>query len=129
MEIIASKTLRKTDIGTRLALPSKSLGFFPPPSGNEHTVDFDVRDESDVVWKFRLWTRNLETMKTLYPKPVLTTGWRKFVCSRELRVGDRVVFYRETEQAGGVNYHVKVEKAVRIFGAVIAPQQDNVEEP
>ncbi|XVF68251.1 hypothetical protein PTKIN_Ptkin10aG0190300 [Pterospermum kingtungense] len=138
MEIV-SKNLRHTDVRTRLTIPSKSLKFFPPLRGHKRAVDFDVRDESDRVWKFRLWTRKKRMKKVKYLKPVLTMGWREFVRSKELRVRDRVVFYMEKQQAGGgVKYRVIAEKTVKLFGVVFAykpihivadTRQEQVEEP
>ncbi|XVF45880.1 hypothetical protein PTKIN_Ptkin02bG0243000 [Pterospermum kingtungense] len=116
---IVSKSLKKTDIEKRLTVPSKSLDCLPP-LGGKHVADFHVKDESGRVWKFQIYTRK----KNKYLKPVLTKGWREFVCSKELRVGDRIVFYmekeEEEEEAGAVSYLVRVEKAVKIFGAVFA---------
>ncbi|KAK8522359.1 hypothetical protein V6N13_115331 [Hibiscus sabdariffa] len=116
MAPIVLKRLGKTDIEKRMTLPSKSLKCFPPLIGDKHTVDFQVRDECCRVWKFQIYTRKNNKK---YLKPVLTKGWREFVCSKRLRVGDRVAFYMEKEdQADSVMYRVKVEKTVRIFGAV-----------
>ncbi|KAK8582731.1 hypothetical protein V6N13_069503 [Hibiscus sabdariffa] len=77
-------------------------------------VDFRARDEDGRVWKFQIYTRKANK----YRKPILTKGWREFVCSKQLHIGDRVAFYTEKEAAGSVNYRVKVEKAVKIFGVV-----------
>ncbi|GMJ01170.1 hypothetical protein HRI_003786200 [Hibiscus trionum] len=115
---IVLKIFGKTDIKKRMTLPSKSLKCFPPLIGDKHMVDFLVRDECDRVWKFRIYTRKKNTK---YPKLVLTKGWREFVCSKRLGVGDRVAFYMEKEEAESVKYRVKVEKAVKIFGAVFWP--------
>ncbi|XVF00576.1 hypothetical protein REPUB_Repub04eG0012200 [Reevesia pubescens] len=79
-------------------------------------VDFHVKDESGRVWKFQINTRK----KCKYLKPVLTKGWREFVRSKELSIGDRIAFYMEEEQAGSVKYHVKVEKQLKEFGADFA---------
>ncbi|XVE67446.1 hypothetical protein DITRI_Ditri08aG0161600 [Diplodiscus trichospermus] len=117
MAIIVVKILKQTDVKKRLTIPSKSLDCFPPLKG-KHTVDFHVVDESGRVWKFRIYTRKKNTNP--YAKPVLTKGWREFVCSKELEVGDRVAFYIEEQKAGVFKYRVKVEKAVKIFGAVFA---------
>ncbi|XVE67471.1 hypothetical protein DITRI_Ditri08aG0164100 [Diplodiscus trichospermus] len=100
--------LKKTDIERRLTIPSKSLGYFPPLRG-KHTVDFNVEDESARVWKFEIYSRN---KKNKYLKPVITKGWRVFVCSKELQVGDRLAFYMEEQKTGDVKYRVEVEKAV-----------------
>ncbi|XVF68215.1 hypothetical protein PTKIN_Ptkin10aG0187000 [Pterospermum kingtungense] len=111
---IVLKNLKKTDIEKRMTLPSKSLDYFPPLRG-KHMVDFPVVDETGHVWNFRIYTRKPNKK---YLKPVITKGWREFVCSKGLRVGDRVAFYVEKQQAGGVKYRVKAEKPVKIFGAI-----------
>ncbi|XVE93167.1 hypothetical protein REPUB_Repub01dG0167100 [Reevesia pubescens] len=115
---ILLKNLKKTDIEKRLTIPSKSLKCFPPLIG-KHMVDFHVKDEGGLIWKFRIYTRKKNKK---YLKPVLTKGWREFVCSKELSIGDRVAFYMEEEkqQAGSVKYRIEVEKAVKVFGAVLA---------
>ncbi|GMI87917.1 hypothetical protein HRI_002461000 [Hibiscus trionum] len=113
---IVLKNLKKTDVEKRMTLPSKSLKCFPPLIGDKHMVDFPVRDECGRVWKFRIYTRKKNKK---YLKPVLTKGWREFVCSKRLCIGDRVAFYTEEEEAGSVKYRVEVEKAVKIFGAVV----------
>ncbi|XWS55295.1 hypothetical protein CRYUN_Cryun10bG0163000 [Craigia yunnanensis] len=125
MEIIVLKNLKKTDIEKRLTIPSKSLNCFPPLR-DKHMVDFHAGDESGHVWKFRIYTRKKNKK---YQKPVLTKGWRGFVCSKKLSIGDRVAFYMEKEQAGAVKYRVKVEKAVKIFGAVFAHKPVRDEKP
>ncbi|EOX97066.1 B3 DNA binding domain - like 10 [Theobroma cacao] len=113
------KNLKKTDLEKRLTIPSKSLHHFPPLS-NKHMVDFAVKDEeSGHVWKFRIYTRKKSNNNFL--KPVLTKGWREFVCSKQLRVGDRVAFYSAEEQAGAVKYRVKVQRPLKIFGASVFP--------
>ncbi|KAK6240472.1 B3 DNA binding domain - like 10 [Theobroma cacao] len=118
---IVLKNLKKTDIEKRLTIPSKALRCFPPLS-DKHMVDFAVRDEeSGRVWKFRIYTRKKNNNK--YLKPVLTKGWREFVCSKQLRIGDRVAFYK---QAGAVKYRVKVERPLKIFGASVFPSQESV---
>ncbi|XVE67472.1 hypothetical protein DITRI_Ditri08aG0164200 [Diplodiscus trichospermus] len=114
MAIIFVKNLKWTDVKKQLTIPSRSLNLFPPLNDN-HTVDFHVVDESGRVWSFRIYTRK----RNKYPKPAITKGWRAFVCSKELSVGDKVTFYMEEEQAGVVTYRVQVEKEVKIFGAII----------
>ncbi|WRX14593.1 B3 DNA binding domain - like 10 [Theobroma cacao] len=103
-----------------LPVTDRSLRSFPPLS-DEHMVDFAVRDEeSGRVWKFRIYTRKKKN-NSKYLKPVLIKGWREFVCSKQLRVGDRVAFYSAEEQAGAVKYRVKVERPLKIFGALVFP--------
>ncbi|XVE48596.1 hypothetical protein DITRI_Ditri01bG0014300 [Diplodiscus trichospermus] len=118
MAILVS-TLKKTDVEKRLTIPSKSLKYFPPLR-DKHTVDFPVEDESGRLWKFQLYTRK----NNKYLKPVLTKGWREFVCSKELRVGDKVAFYMGEKNDGATMYRVKVKKAAKIFGAIVAHKAD-----
>ncbi|XP_021287100.1 B3 domain-containing transcription factor NGA4-like [Herrania umbratica] len=122
---IVLKNLKKTDIEKRLTIPSRALPSFPPLS-DKHMVDFAVRDEeSGHVWKFRIYTRkNMNNNK--YLKPVLTKGWREFVCSKKLKVGDRVAFYSAEEQAGAVEYRVKVQRPLKIFGAMVFPSEESL---
>ncbi|XVF68249.1 hypothetical protein PTKIN_Ptkin10aG0190100 [Pterospermum kingtungense] len=112
---IVSKNLSITDVEKRLTIPSKSLHCFPSLR-DKHMVEFQARDEGGHVWTFAIYCRKMNSLS----KPVLTKGWREFVRSKELRVGDRVTFYMDKEEAGAVKYRVEVEKAVKIFGAVFA---------
>ena len=125
MEILL-RNLKKTDIEKRLTIPSKSLKYFPPLNG-KHMVDFQAKDESDRVWKFRIYTRKKNNK---YLKPVLTKGWRKFVCSKGLRIGDRVAFYMGKEQAGAQDkagkghYRIEVKRATQ-RSSVLSPLVQN----
>ncbi|GLT85805.1 hypothetical protein SLE2022_039810 [Rubroshorea leprosula] len=110
---IFSKCLSKTDVGKRLSVPSKSLKYFPL-SGERYAVDFEVKDENDRVWTFRCYTR-----KKKHLKPALTKGWREFVCTKQLEIGDKVEFCKEDEERTGARYRVKVKKLVRVFGAAL----------
>ncbi|KAG4160412.1 hypothetical protein ERO13_D02G236400v2 [Gossypium hirsutum] len=112
---IVSKQLKTTDIEKRLTIPSKSLKYFPPLDGN-HVVQFKARDESGHHWKFQIYTRKGKR----YLKPVLTKGWREFVCTKELTIGDKVEFYMEEKEQGEAMYSVRVFRAVRIFGRIVA---------
>ncbi|GLT44337.1 hypothetical protein SLA2020_182420 [Shorea laevis] len=113
--LMFSKCLRKTDIGKRMSFPTKALKCLPGYKEGQHMVEFQVRDEEDRVWTFYCSTRR----KQKHPKPVLSKGWRRFVCLRNLKIGDRVEFYKEEEKAGGVGYHVRVKRPVIVFGAMM----------
>ncbi|KAK8582729.1 hypothetical protein V6N13_069501 [Hibiscus sabdariffa] len=110
MELMVVKSLKTTDIPQkRMTLPSNFLNSFPPLSGDKHMADFQVRNECGRVWKFRIYARKRNN-KCL--KPVLTKGWREFVCSKQLCVGDRVAFYMD-KKGDSVRYRVGVEKEVK----------------
>ncbi|KAG5229550.1 AP2/ERF and B3 domain-containing protein [Salix suchowensis] len=82
----SSKVLRKTDIKKRYSVPTGFLSPLPPFNGG-HAVDFQAVDGSGRVWPFRCSVR-----KKGHPKPVISKGWRAFVHSKSLKVGDKVQF-------------------------------------
>ncbi|KAJ6881468.1 hypothetical protein NC651_028144 [Populus alba x Populus x berolinensis] len=109
-----SKLLTKTDIQKRLSLPTKCFKPLPSLKGS-HVGDFPAIDESGFVWTFQCSTR-----KKGHPKPVLSEGWLAFVRHKELKVGDRVKFFKEKDQSGPAPpfYRVEAEKEVKIFGGI-----------
>ncbi|GLT25318.1 hypothetical protein SLA2020_004530 [Shorea laevis] len=112
--LMFSKDLSKTDIGKRLSVPSKSLKHLPRFKEGRHTVDFKVWDENGHAWTFRCSTRTKEK----HLKPVLSKGWREFVCKRRLIGGDKIEFYRDDEKAC-ITYRVRVWRPVGVFGVVL----------
>ncbi|KAG5229551.1 hypothetical protein OIU76_022843 [Salix suchowensis] len=110
----SSKVLRKTDIKKRYSVPTGFLSSLPPFNGG-HAVDFQAVDGSGRVWPFRCSIR-----KKGHPKPVISKGWRSFVHSKGLKVGDKVQFYKKENEAGANKhaYEIRAEKEIKIFGAV-----------
>jgi hypothetical protein len=110
-----SKVLRKTDIKKRLSVPTGFLSSLPSFNGGGHAVDFQAVDGSGRVWAFRCSIR-----KKGHPKPVISKGWLAFVHSKSLKVGDKVQFLREKNEAGAKThaYEIRAEKEIKIFGAV-----------
>ncbi|GKV53422.1 hypothetical protein SLEP1_g59949 [Rubroshorea leprosula] len=108
--LIFSKYLSKTDIGKRLSVPSKSLKHLPAFKEGRHTVDFKVRDENGHAWTFRCSTRT----KKKHLKPVLTKGWREFVCKRRLISGDKVELHRD-EEKDCITYRVRVGRPTKFL--------------
>ncbi|KAJ6868097.1 hypothetical protein NC651_033212 [Populus alba x Populus x berolinensis] len=110
-----SKVLRKTDIKKRLSVPTGFLSSLPSFNGGGHSVDFQAVDGSDRVWTFRCSIR-----KKGHPKPVISKGWLPFVHSKNLKVGDKVQFLREKNEAGAKThaYEIRGEKEIKIFGVV-----------
>ncbi|KAJ6294877.1 hypothetical protein OIU76_022874 [Salix suchowensis] len=110
----SSKVLRETDVKKRYSVPTGFLSSLPSFNGG-HAVDFQAVDGSGRVWPFRCSVR-----KKGHPKPVISRGWRAFVDSKGLKVGDKVRFYKKNE-AGANNhaYEVRAEKEIKIFGVVL----------
>ena len=107
-----SKILSGTDIRKRLSIPMKSFVSFPRCKVG-HALDLPVKDKRGSLWLFRLSIR-----KKNYLKPVFSKGWCKFVQSKNLKVGDKVKFYKEEDEASGAQFKIKAKKAVKIFGVV-----------
>ncbi|KAJ6294875.1 hypothetical protein OIU76_022872 [Salix suchowensis] len=111
-----SKLLRETDIKERFSMPTGFLSYLPSLNGG-HAVDFEAVDGSTGrVWPFRCSVRK----KGRHPKPVISRGWRAFVNSKGLQVGDKVRLYKKINEAGANNhaYEIRAEKEIKIFGAV-----------
>ncbi|KAJ0016720.1 hypothetical protein Pint_11615 [Pistacia integerrima] len=89
--------------------------FFPE---EEHVkcVQFMVMDSDQKQYEFRLATRN----KGKHPKPEITSDWPSFVGNQGLTVGDKVLLYRQQDEAGPVNYNIVVKKAIRLFGKYLS---------
>ncbi|KAJ6677335.1 hypothetical protein OIU85_010496 [Salix viminalis] len=111
----SSKVLRETDIKKKYSVPTGFLSSLPSFNGG-HAVDFEAVDGSGRVWPFRCSVRK----NGRHPKPVISRGWRAFVDSKGLKVGDKVGFYKKENEAGANNhaYEVRAEKEIKIFGAV-----------
>ncbi|GLT86310.1 hypothetical protein SLE2022_044550 [Rubroshorea leprosula] len=114
MELIFSKSLTKTDVQKRLSVPMASLASLPDFEEG-HTVGLRVRDaRKSKLWKFKCSIR-----KKKHPKPVFCSEWLEYVRFNDLQVGDGIEFYKEMEEATGVNYYkIEVKKAVKIFGVI-----------
>ncbi|KAF9671121.1 hypothetical protein SADUNF_Sadunf12G0014600 [Salix dunnii] len=112
-----AKVLSKTDIQKRLSVPSKYLSSLPSFKG-DRAVEFQATDESGCDWAFKCSIRNKG-----HPKPVLTKGWLAFVACKDLKVGDRVTFYKMKNKRGASTHvcKVRVAKQIKIFGSVFGP--------
>ncbi|GMJ08254.1 hypothetical protein HRI_004494600 [Hibiscus trionum] len=104
IEELFEKTLTKTDTTKRLSVPTKKKTCFLD-FGGRHSMAFKAMDSNGTVWPFGCSKRK----KKEYPKPVLSKGWLQFVRYWKLKIGDKVIFYRQTmDKAGNGNYIIKV---------------------
>ncbi|XVF24127.1 hypothetical protein REPUB_Repub13aG0100500 [Reevesia pubescens] len=111
MALLFSKVLTSTDIGKRLAIPTRCLKQFTPEKGNYYT-SVQVEDESGRIWNFGYRARKMN-----YPKPVFCQGWREFVISKKLCVGDGVNFYKDMKSKGLYKIELaRRRQSIRLFG-------------
>ncbi|GLT44328.1 hypothetical protein SLA2020_182330 [Shorea laevis] len=113
MKRLFKKSLTKTDVGKRMAVPTKCLKSLPRFRGGRE-IDFQAEDARGQLWSFVCSIR-----ETRHKKPVLSKGWRRFVIAKGLQVGDMVAFYkRGAEASSGSRFKIKVTREVKVFGAV-----------
>ncbi|KAJ6715485.1 hypothetical protein OIU85_026931 [Salix viminalis] len=106
------KTLSKTDVEYRMAIPMDSLSAFEIPEA-EYSKKVDVFDNNRRRWIFRCSKRKHDT----HPKPVLSSGWIKFVKEKSLKEGDQVIFsVSDKDGAEGLQFGIQARKRVKIFG-------------
>ncbi|KAK4850308.1 hypothetical protein QYF36_005514 [Acer negundo] len=84
---VISKKLTYTDITTRkVEIPSEILKYITLTNG-QHSKKVTAADIWGKEWELHYYTR---------PRgrkcPVFTTGWRQFVKTKRLQVGDELVF-------------------------------------
>ncbi|OMO50116.1 hypothetical protein CCACVL1_30619 [Corchorus capsularis] len=117
MNSLFRKQLSKTDVEKRLAIPTSSLQAFN--LNGACSVGFEAEDMlSGRIWQFHCTTRT----KGFYSKPVISKGWVQFVKFKQLRVGDRVAFYKLNQhehEAQLVPYKIEVERKIELLGKLV----------
>ncbi|KAJ6917055.1 hypothetical protein NC652_019442 [Populus alba x Populus x berolinensis] len=56
--------------------------------------------------------------KQKYLKPVISSSWVAFARSKNLGIGDKIFFYK-CENIYIYIYKIKVQKATKVFGAIV----------
>ena len=106
------KTLSKTDVEYRMAIPMDSLSAFRIPE-EEYSKKVDVFDINRRRWSFRCSKRKNDP----HPKPVLSSGWIKFVKEKGLKEGDQVIVsVSDKDAAEGLQFRIQARKKVKLFG-------------
>lgn len=114
---VYSKILTEADVSTRLVVESNTIDeFFPAFKAGQDSQDLVVEDENGERWAFRLFIR-----QGPFGKPIISAGWRRFVESKQAKVGDQVVFSKERVAAIGSvsSYKIRVVKKVKLFKSTI----------
>lgn len=103
---IFSKKLTKTDVGVRMSIPTKKLVHFPRFQHGCHAIKLLVEDEEGH--KFNMWCA---VRRQRHKKPVMTTGWKRFISTKNLNIGDKVTFYKVEDEVTEAKYKIKVKRA------------------
>ncbi|KAJ6928010.1 AP2/ERF and B3 domain-containing protein [Populus alba x Populus x berolinensis] len=107
------KTLSKTDVVYRMTIPMDSLSAFQIPDG-KNSKEVVAVDIAGHQWSFRCCTRK----KDPHPKPVLSSGWIKFVKNRGLKEGDEVIFSVSHNDGaeGTLQFGIEARKKIKLLG-------------
>ncbi|KAL9351063.1 hypothetical protein Peur_058318 [Populus x canadensis] len=103
-----TKKLKPAHISHTLSVPTHVLEAFQFPEG-AHMMNFEAVDATDNVWRFFLSTR----LTGAYPKPVLLrSSWHRFVEQKRPCSEDRVVFFKERDEANDMvrRYTVRAQR-------------------
>ncbi|XVF04342.1 hypothetical protein REPUB_Repub05bG0074200 [Reevesia pubescens] len=109
------KYLTEVDVKKQMAIPSDFIRHLPHYEGGR-TISFPVHDVSGNVWSsFGYYIRREGND---YPKPVFQGDWRKYVRTKGLIPGDKIIFRVEENGFNGApRYTIAAQKKVILFGA------------
>ncbi|KAI5592982.1 hypothetical protein BDE02_04G188600 [Populus trichocarpa] len=96
-----------------MTIPMDSLSAFQIPEG-KYSKEVVAVDTDGHRWSFRCSMRR----KDPHPKPVLSSGWIKFVKNRGLKEGDEVIFsVAHNDGAEGPQFGIEARrKLTKLFG-------------
>lgn len=96
-EFVFTKKLTKTDTTGRLSWPMKHLELLTNLRTGEidlnfpgHKFEFVAIDQDGLLWPLSCTIRK----EGNYAKPVISSGWLLFVNSKNLAIGDEVIFFK-----------------------------------
>uniref|UniRef100_A0A6N2K8C8 TF-B3 domain-containing protein n=1 Tax=Salix viminalis TaxID=40686 RepID=A0A6N2K8C8_SALVM len=77
-----------------------------------NSVDLRVKDSCGELRVIRCWKRKNGD----HDKPVLSSGWLKFVADYGLGVGDKVVLLREDDHSLGSQFRIEALRKIVLLG-------------
>ncbi|KAJ0008396.1 hypothetical protein Pint_29445 [Pistacia integerrima] len=105
--LVFEKKLTRTDITSKLSVPTRCLNQFPPFGQGRRASPLIVKDLGQTHIQ-RYWSFRLAIRQRGYAKPVIGGEWRKFVDGKGLKPGDVVLFFKEENEATSeVSYGIK----------------------
>ncbi|XVE66906.1 hypothetical protein DITRI_Ditri08aG0117700 [Diplodiscus trichospermus] len=113
MTMLISKQLTKSDIEKSLLIPASSFdSIFALEEG--HFCDINVIDNTGKAWIFPCFIQQSEGMEA----PVVSIGWLKFLCGKNIRVGDVVFLHQKPMDDNSTCTQLKIEvkRKIRLLG-------------
>ncbi|GKV01913.1 hypothetical protein SLEP1_g14424 [Rubroshorea leprosula] len=102
------KKLTRTDEGSMLVIPTRfARNHMRRVEGGSENIT--VVDVGGRVWRFGYYVRRHRN-----PRPVLRSGWRRYVLEKGLKVGDKIIF----ERVDGFpeRYRIGARRRIKLFG-------------
>uniref|UniRef100_A0A6N2K8C9 TF-B3 domain-containing protein n=1 Tax=Salix viminalis TaxID=40686 RepID=A0A6N2K8C9_SALVM len=104
------QSVKTTDVGAKLSFPTHGLEHLDFAGSN--SVDLRVKDSCGELRVIRCWKRKNGD----HDKPVLSSGWLKFVADYGLGVGDKVVLLREDDHNLGSQFRIEAQRRIVLLG-------------
>ncbi|GLT46690.1 hypothetical protein SLA2020_406020 [Shorea laevis] len=103
------KELTRTDKGSMLVVPTWFARNHMRRVEGGRSENLTVVDVGGRVWRFGYYVRRHRN-----PRPVLRSGWRRYVLEKGLKVGDRIIF----ERVDGLPelYRIGARRRIKLFG-------------
>ncbi|GKV53582.1 hypothetical protein SLEP1_g60101 [Rubroshorea leprosula] len=103
------KELKRTDEGSMLVIPTRFARNHMRRVEGGRSENITVVDVGGSAWKFGYYVRRHRN-----PRPVLRSGWRRYVFEKGLKVGDRIIF----ERVDGFPelYRIGARRRIKLFG-------------
>ncbi|CAO2819252.1 unnamed protein product [Amaranthus hypochondriacus] len=115
VEFVFKKKLTKTDTKHRFSWPMEHLELLTNLKIGEidlnfpgHKFDFVAVDQDGLLWPLSCTIRK----EGKYAKPVISAGWLSFVHSKNLAIGDEVIFSNTNDpNVGAPTFIIYVKRA------------------
>ncbi|EOX98123.1 Uncharacterized protein TCM_006958 [Theobroma cacao] len=108
-----SKLLTKTDVEKSLVIPTSSLDILPLGG---HLFYINVIDNTGKAWTFPCFIQQTEGIES----SVVFVGWLKFLCDKDVRVGDTVFLHQKSMDddctGTGTQLKIEVKRKIRLLG-------------
>ncbi|XVF67659.1 hypothetical protein PTKIN_Ptkin10aG0139200 [Pterospermum kingtungense] len=122
MTMSISKVLTKSDIEKSLLISAACCfdsNILPLEEG--HFYDINVIDNTGKAWSFPCFIQQISEGMHMEP-PVLSVGWLKFVCDKDVRVGDMVFLHQKyamddhDDDSTCKQLKIEVKRKIRLMG-------------
>ncbi|XWS62842.1 hypothetical protein CRYUN_Cryun06bG0045200 [Craigia yunnanensis] len=112
-----SKLLTKSDIEKNLLIPTCPSNLLP--FEESHFFYMNVVDNTGNAWTFPCFIQHMSDDNQSKESSVISIGWLKFACKKDVRVGDMVFLHRKSlddDNSTGTEFRIEVKRKIRLLG-------------